>query len=188
MLKVLLRARLIATWTSLQENPDAVQRLGLCGHEPYLSCGTFHRRCFPHALVEVRHTGGNFSVRWLAEAPVGRIQGEEVQRDLPSGDSVFSRRWLETIIQKSPSANGCSQRFLYLFAGTKRKSSIRDFLEKEIGSPFAFSEAGPAVQATRDGLLDPELQVRLLAEIEEGARHFTSISPPCLAFSRAHNG
>ena len=50
MLKVLLRAGLIATWTSLQFKSglggEAAQRLGLCGPEPHPTCGIFHRRCF----------------------------------------------------------------------------------------------------------------------------------------------
>ena len=33
--------------------------------------------------------------------------------------------------------------------------------------------------------MDPELQVRLLAEFEEGVHHFILISPPCSTFSRA---
>ena len=84
------------------------------------------------------------------------------------------------------SKNECSLRFLYLFAGTKRKSWIKDFLEKEAGSPFAFSdvvsEELDLLQATQDGFMDPGLQVRLLAEIEEGVRHFILISPPCRRF------
>ena len=55
--------------------------------------------------------------------------------------------------------------------------------------PIAFSEAVSEeldlLQATQDGLMDPELQVRLLAEIEEGVHHFILISPPCSTFSRA---
>ena len=33
------------------------------------------------------------------------------------------------------SKNECALRFLYLFGGTRRKSSVKDFLEKEIGGP-----------------------------------------------------
>ena len=79
------------------------------------------------------------------------------------------------------SKNKCFVRFLYLFAGIKRKSLIKDFLEKEAGSPFAFSEVVSEeldlLQAIQDGLMDPELQVSLLAEIEEGVHHFMLISP-----------
>ena len=110
ILKVLLRAGLIATLDQPADKSglggEAAQRLGLCGLLHYPTCGIFHRRCFPHAKVEVRHTSGNFSVRWLAGAPVGRIQGEEVQRDLPSSDSVLSHRWLETIVEQSPFSRG----------------------------------------------------------------------------------
>ena len=87
------------------------------------------------------------------------------------------------------SKNECSLRFLFLFAGTKRKSSNKDFLENVIGGAFASSEAVSEeldlLQATYDGLIDPELQVRLLAEIEECV-HFIHLDlPPCSTFSRA---
>ena len=55
-------------------------------------------------------------------------------------------------------------------------------MEKEISGSFAFSEVVSEeldlLQATQDGFFDPELQVRLLAEIEEGVHHFILISPP----------
>ena len=95
---------------------------------------------------------------------------------------------LRFAVVAAQSKNECSLRFLHLFAGTRRKSSIKDFLEKEIGGPSAFSEVVSELdllQATQDGLMDPELQVRLLTEIEEGVHHFILISPPCSTFSRA---
>ena len=51
MLKVLLRAGLIATWTS----GEAAQRLGLCGPEPHPTCGIFHRRCFPRTTHQRKY-------------------------------------------------------------------------------------------------------------------------------------
>ena len=87
------------------------------------------------------------------------------------------------------SKNKCALRFLYLFGGTRRKSSVKDFLKKDICGSFAFSEVVSdkldLLQETPEGLMDPELQVRLLAEIEEGVHHFIFIFPPCSTFSRA---
>ena len=48
---------------------------------------------------------------------------------------------LRFLVVAAQSKNECSLRFLYLFVGTWRKPSIKDFLEKEIGGPFAFSES-----------------------------------------------
>ena len=144
MLKVRLRAGLITTWTSLLIN--------LCGPEPHPTCGIFRKRCFPHAKVEVRHTGGIVSVRWFSRAPVGRIQGAEAHRVAVTSLTDSLKRSLHCLrfpVVAAQSKNECSLRFLHLFGRKRRKSSIMGFLEKETGGPFAFSEAGLAASNPR---------------------------------------
>ena len=115
---------------------------------------------------------------WCSMARTSRTNsGKEIQRDLLSGDSVLSHIGLKRSFN--------SLRFPVVAAESNDSCTClrKDFLEKEIGGPFAFSEVVSEeldlLQATQDGLIDPVLQVRLLAEIEEGVHHFILISPPC---------
>ena len=147
MLKVLLRARLIATWTSLQLNLDSVAKphsdLGCVGASLILLAGSF--------------TDGAFRTqKWKLDTPAEMLvfdgsrehQSDEVKgkrysvifhqvavTSLTDGliRSLISLRFPVVAAQ---SKNECALRFLYLFGGTRHKSSVKDLLEKDIGGSF----------------------------------------------------
>ena len=145
MLKVLLRAGLIATWTSLQIHLDSVAKthsdLVCVGPEPHPTCGTFHRRCSPHAKVKL-DTPAEISVfDGSREHQSDEFKGKRYSVIFHGGRVVTSltdglKRSLNNLrfpVVAAQSNNEYSLRFLCLLAGTKRKSSKKKFLEKEIG-------------------------------------------------------
>ena len=73
------------------------------------------------------------------------------------------------------SKNECAQQFLFFFFVEEASAHIRFFSD----------EIGGVLQVTQNSVIDPKFLVRLLAEIEKGARSLYLINRPCSTFSKA---
>ena len=106
----------------------------------------------------------------------------------PAADPPASGPGLEPPLIAAP------LRVLYLFAGHRRRATIREALGRPLdtlpwGRRFTldiFRELDILQDASHD-LLDFSLQAQIIGEVESGVYHLVIASPPCETFSRARH-
>ena len=202
--EALTACALQATWTSLQVNVDTTAELhkdvDCSGTSLILLAGDFCRGAFRCGNLVLDATGQLLALDRRQPHSSDEFSGHRIslvfhtlgaQEDV--GEDVLEKlRALNFPISRRGSPGralpSLPLRFLYLFAGPERRSSIGHFLQMYIdGTIFTevVAEEVDILRGPSHDLLDAERQVAYVSAVSQGSYHVVMISSACNTWTRA---